>query len=351
MENANDQSQTTKSLLIAASFIIIVAGVHYASHVLIPFLLAAFISIVCAPPLRFLQNKGIPVSLSILIVLSMLLLAGSLLVIFVGASLNDFSQELPTYQNQLRQQLSSFSEILNQNGIHIPKENLSESLNPAVAMTMAANALSKLGNALTNTFLILITVIFILLEASSFKHKIHLAFGNNTQSLANFETFVQSVNHYLAIKSIFSLITGLLIALWLKVLGVNHPLLWGLIAFLLNYVPNIGSIIAAVPAVLLAFIQLGPTGAGLAALAYIAVNVILGSMVEPRFMGQGLGLSTLVVFISLVLWGSILGIVGMLLSIPLTMIVKIALENNDDTRWIAILLSSGASAKKELAQK
>jgi len=149
---------------------------------------------------------------------------------------------------------------------------------------------------------------------------------------------MDSLNKYLAIKTIFSLATGILVGIWLFILGVDYPILWGLLAFLLNYVPNIGSIIAAIPACLVALIQLGPVYALSAALGYLVLNIAIGSILEPRFMGRGLGLSTLVVFLSLVFWGWVLGPVGMLLSVPLTMIVKIALEGRDDTRKMAILL-------------
>jgi predicted PurR-regulated permease PerM len=152
--------------------------------------------------------------------------------------------------------------------------------------------------------------------------------------------FLLSVKNYLAIKSVVSLATGVVIGLWLYILGVDHFLLWGVTAFLLNFIPNIGSIIAAIPAVLLAFVQLGPGVAGMTALGYIVTNTVMGNIVEPRFMGRGLGLSTLVVFLSLVFWGWLLGTVGMLLSVPLTMIVKIGLESSESTRWLALLLCS-----------
>lgn len=120
--------------------------------------------------------------------------------------------------------------------------------------------------------------------------------------------------------------------------GIDYALLWGVLAFLLNFVPNIGSIIAAVPAVLLALIQLGPFSALMTAMGYLIANMVMGNIIEPRYMGKGLGLSTLVVFLSLVFWGWVLGPVGMLLSVPLTMLMKIALESSDETRWLAILM-------------
>ena len=145
--------------------------------------------------------------------------------------------------------------------------------------------------------------------------------------------------------------TGIAIGVWLAVIGVDYAMLWGLLAFLLNYVPNIGSIIAAVPTVLFAAVQLGPGAALWSAAGYLVVNVVVGSVVEPRFMGRGLGLSTLVVFLSLVFWGWVLGPVGMFLSVPLTMMIKIALDSRPDTHWIAVLLGPEGAAEEELAAR
>ena len=213
-------------------------------------------------------------------------------------------------------------------------------------MQMAAKALNGLGGVLTNASMILLTVIFILQEASGFPKKIRAGLKTPEKSLAGFSKFTESVNHYLALKTIFSLITGLFIWVWLTILGVDYALLWGLLAFLLNYVPNIGSIIAAVPPVLLALIQLGTFHSLMTALGFVIANIVVGSIFEPKFMGEGLGLSTLVVFLSLVFWGWVLGPVGMLLSVPLTMIMKIAFESNEETYWISVMLGGEPAGNK-----
>ena len=125
--------------------------------------------------------------------------------------------------------------------------------------------------------------------------------------------------------------------------NVDYPLLWALIAFLFNYIPNIGSILAALPALLLVSVTHTFVDLTSILLGYIVINILIGNIIEPKYMGKKLDLSSLIVFVSLIFWGWVLGPVGMLLSIPLTMIVKIAAENNNKTKWISTLL--GASSK------
>jgi len=197
-----------------------------------------------------------------------------------------------------------------------------------------------MGAILTNGFMIYLTMVFILLEASILPSKIKAALKNTPETYENLSQIADHVKRYLALKTLLSLTTGVLITVWLTILNVDYAIVWGLIAFLLNFVPNIGSLIAAVPAVILALLQHGPATALLTAFGYIVVNISIGNFIEPRLMGQRLGLSTLVVFLSLIFWGWVLGPLGMLLSVPLTMVVKIILQSHEDTRWIAILLGS-----------
>ena len=229
-------------------------------------------------------------------------------------------------------------------------EVLLESFDLKAVFRVVGKTLGGVGALLSNTFLILITVIFIVLEASSFPKKLKAISGDSNESLVNLQKIVSNIKHYMAIKTLVSIATGILIAIWLIILRVDYPWLWGMLAFFLNFVPNIGSIIAAVPPALLAFVQFGIVKLLLTALGFMVVNVMIGNIIEPRFMGRGLGLSTLVVFVSLVFWGWVLGPVGMLLSIPLTMTVKIALESKEDTRWIAILLGSDVRGESTRTQ-
>ena len=344
----NNKSHGVRLLVIAAAFVIVVAGMRAAEPILVPFLLSAFIAIISAPPLFWLRRRGLPMGVALLTVIAAILAIGFLMGALIGASVKDFSAALPVYQARLQEEIGALLAWLGGIGIEISDQFLLEYFDPGAAMRLVGSTLTRLGGLLTNAFLILLTVIFILLEASSFPTKLRTILESSNRSLANFDRAINNVKRYMAKKTLMSLATGICIAIWLAVLGVDYPLLWGVLAFLLNFVPNIGSIIAAIPAILLAWVQLGVKSALLTALGFVVVNVAIGNVIEPRYMGRGLGLSTLVVFLSLVFWGWVLGPVGMLLSVPLTMTVKIALESNEGTRWIAVLLGSEAPAKAAL---
>jgi predicted PurR-regulated permease PerM len=328
------------AVLILASFVIVVAGMKAASSILVPFFLAVFIAVICTPPLFWLQRKGVPKVLALVLILVAILVVGLLFGALIGPSLNDFLRSLPDYQERLSTHLAALIGWLREKGVNIPAEEVPRALNPGWVMNLAGGIFEALSSILTNAFLILLTVVFILLEAADLPKKLRTVLKNPERALSTIEKFSQDAKRYLVIKTLVSAATGLAIWLWLLILGVDYPVLWGTLAFLLNYVPNIGSIIAALPAVLLALVQLGVGSALLTALGFVVANTVLGNLVEPKLMGRRLSLSALVVFLSLVFWGWILGPIGMILSVPMTSLVKIALESYEETRGLAIMLGS-----------
>jgi len=335
----SDNSRLASNLMLtAASAVIVIAGIKSAAEMLVPFLLSIFIAVLTAPVLHWMSRRGIPDLLAVLLLMLGFLIIGSGLTLFLGGTINAFYQDLPTYESKLQDLAQQTLAWARGYGFEVPNNVLKEYINPGVAMNAVATVFNGLGSVLTNAFLILFTVVFILMEASGMPDKMKRAFGEHTSTLSNFERFSGLVQRYLAIKTLMSLGTGLSIGVVLWIIGVDYAPVWALVAFLLNYIPNIGSIIAAVPAVLVALIQLGPAEAFATILTFVVVNTLFGNVIEPRMMGRTLGLSTLVVFLSLVFWGWVLGPVGMLLSIPLTMVVKIALETRPQSRWMATLL-------------
>ncbi len=331
-------SSLSRMLLTAGSFVLVVAGMRVASPILVPFLLACFIAIICAPALYWMQEKKIPQFISVIFLVLVILVVGFLLVAVLGTSLNNFLNSLPEYEALIMERMTYFVNLIEGFNMKISSDLLTQYFNPENVFQMAANIFTRLSNALTNIFMILLTIFFLLLELSGIRDKMYRAFTVPEGSVTYMDAFVGSVNRYLSIKTLLSFSTGVVIFIFLEFVGVDYPLLWGCLAFLFNFVPNIGSIMAAVPPVILAFIQLGLAPTLVTIIGYLVVNAVIGNLIEPRLLGKRLGLSTLVVFLSLVFWGWVLGPVGMLLSVPLTMVVKIVLENSEDTKWIAILL-------------
>ena len=338
------QSPAAQFLLMAAAFMIVVAGMRAAEAILVPLLVAGFLAIISASPVFWLKQKGLPAALAACLVVLGVLGAGFVFILIIGSSLDDFSSAIPRYQARLKEEIAPIAQWIQGLGFQPNEDILLKSIDPGASMQLVAKMLSGVGGILTNSFLILLTVIFILFESSSFPQKVRTALGDPKGALPQFQRIIDAVNNYLAIKTLLSLGTGVIVAIWVAVLGIDFPVIWGLLAFLLNYIPNLGSIIAAVPPVLLGYIQFGIGRALLVASGFIVVNVIFGNVLEPKLMGRKLGLSTLVVFLSLIFWGWVWGPVGMLLSVPMTMVVKFALESSPTTRWISILLDSEASS-------
>lgn len=343
--------KNTNALISFAAVIVIVYGLQAAKVLLVPFLLAVLLALIAVRPMLWLQKHKVPSALAaLLIVISMMLVLGAVGAI-VGSSIADFTEALPVYQARL--------DVIVQGTLNFAAQfvgdkksfaELGALIDPGWAMGLAASILNGLQDVLTNVFLILFTMVFILLEASSMGTKVQAAFGRSTDTLEGPRKFLNNLGRYLGIKTVVSMVTGLTATLLTWWIGLDFPLLWGMLAFLFNYVPTIGSIIAAVPAVLLALVQLGPAEATTTAIGFLALNTLFGNIIEPRLMGYGVGISPLVVFTGLILWGWIFGPVGMLLSVPLSMTVKMALESDERTRWIAILIGSERDAEYALAR-
>jgi len=337
--SALDRAVIFKTVIMLAGIVVVIAGLMNAKVVLIPLMMAILIVVVIRGPINWLQGKGASNWLANLLVLALFCSTILLVVMVVGSSMTDFVKNVPGYQANLKQQTQHLDTFLANKGIHLHGVRLEEVINPGSVMNYAGQVVSDLSGLFTNGFLVLLLVVFMSLEAGGFPAKIKLAFGHREDKVALLiNEFNVSIRSYMAIKTVVSLGTGVLVTLCLMVIGVDYPIMWGMLAFAFNFIPNIGSIIAAVPAVLLAVVQLGAGNALAVAACYLVINLLVGNVIEPRFMGKGLGLSTTVVFLSLVFWGWVFGPIGMLLSVVLTMNLKLLLVCSEETKWLALLL-------------
>jgi AI-2 transport protein TqsA len=333
-------SRGMRILIGIAALVIIIAGVNLAQSVVVLFLLSFFLALLGTPPVLWLKEKNIPSGFAVLIVMAGMIIIIILISAQIGSSFTSFLDELPLLQSRIREQVLELSAYLRSKGFSGTQKLLLDYVRPEVLLKFTADLLSGLSSVLSDLVLVLLTVTFILLEVSSFPKKLRAVLGDPKQVFPQFTKFINDMKRYMVIKTIINLAAGILIGLWMYILGVQFPVLWGFLAFLLHYIPNIGSVIAAIPAALLAFVQFGIGSALLVIAGNILIGFVIGNVIEPRLMGRKFGLSTLVVFLSLIFWGSLLGFIGAILSIPLTMTLKFAFESNERTRWIAVLLGS-----------
>ncbi|MBW0868376.1 AI-2E family transporter [Citrobacter amalonaticus] len=327
-----------KIVIMLGMLVIILTGIRFAADIIVPFILALFIAVVLSPLVQRMVKLRVPRVLAISLLVIIIVMAMVLLLAYLGTSLNELARTLPQYRSSLVIPLKNLEPWLVRLGIGVSVDEMVKYIDPNAAMTLITNLLAQLTNAMSSIFLLLLTVVFMLLEVPQLPTKFQQIMVRPVEGMAAIQRAIDSVSHYLVLKTAISLVTGLVVWGMLSALDVRFAFIWGLLAFALNYIPNIGSVLAAIPPIIqvLAF---GCLYDALVVLAgYLIINLVFGNILEPRIMGRGLGLSTLVVFLSLIFWGWLLGPVGMLLSVPLTIIVKIALEQSVGGQSIAILL-------------
>lgn len=339
-------------LITGACLCVVVAGLRAAGPIIVPVLLSAYLAVLALAPIRWLIARKVPTWAALPLVLVGVITTFLLGGVLVGSSIRTFSAKLPEYEDRIEDLAAGSVAWLDSQGlgIDLSTDTLLGYLDAGRLANLAGTLVTSVGSVLSDTAFVLLATIFILAEAAGLPRKLQVAFGADAK-LDRFAGVVGDLQNYLAIKTRISVVSGVLSGLLCWAVGVDYPLLWGLMAFLLNYIPTLGSVIALTPPTLLAFLLLGWQHGVVLLVGYLAIEMVMGNVVEPRIMGKHLGLSSLVVFLSLLFWGWIWGPIGMFLSVPLTMVVKILLEHSDDLKWIAVLLGSGAEVRDILAHE
>lgn len=341
-----DSSSLKNYFFYFATFVVIIAGIKMAGEVVVILFLAIFISSIFSTLLNVLQKKGIARIFSYFFILLIISIISFLLVYVINISLNDFILNLPEYEEKFRTIVLNSIQFAQDSGFDIDKQKILNALNFASFFGFSTNIIGIIGTFLSKFLLVIIGVAFILAESKSFQTKLKIIFRYDAKKLERFNLFSYNIQKYFVVKSFTSFLTGFIIAIVLSFFGVDYPILWGVIAMLFNFIPVIGSIIASIPAILLALMSLDLSATIWVTILYVVINISISNILEPKLMGKELGLSPLVIFFSLIFWGYILGIVGMFLAVPITMTLKIAFDSNINTHWIGILMSD-LSKKRE----
>lgn len=337
MPQSLDKNRAIRPLVAIAAIAVIAFGLREAAGILNPLLLGAFVAVATMPMLFFLHRKGVPRSLALAIAILVDLLAlVSIAALFAG-NIPAITKRIPFYVTRVTDQLDRIIAFLQHRGFEASGAELRNLLNPELLFGLGAGFLRGLGATLSNIFVILLVSAFILAEAEDFGKKVRKIARQN-EDVDRLAGGLRDINRYLEIKTLTSALTGAAATVVCLVFSVDFPFLWGGLVFFLNFIPNIGSILAAIPPILLALIEGGlATGAGVAG-GFLAVNFVIGNILEPRWMGRTLGLSDFVVLLSLVVWGWVFGPIGALLSAPLTMLVRLAIGWNPQLVWLDTLM-------------
>ena len=325
-------------LLVFACLAIIVAGLKAAAAILVPFVLALFLAVVSMPIMLGLRRRRVWAPLAVGTTVLINALVFGLMVLIVTNAVADLNTKFPGYVSLFRGHWGRWMMELEGRGIPATAYLNIDFADATRVVALVSGAVQTIAQVLSIAFIIGLIMTFVLAEATVFPLKFQAILGGNRQGRLQVLQIAKEVQVYLGLKFILSLATGVSVAALCYLASLDFPVLLGLIAFVLNFIPTIGSIIAAIPGVLLALVLHGEVTGLMVALGYFTINTVIGNIIDPHVMGRRMGLSTLVVVLSLLFWGWVWGPVGALLSVPLTMGLKIAVENVPDLRWIAVLL-------------
>jgi predicted PurR-regulated permease PerM len=338
----------SRFFIVIAAIVVVTAGLRAARPVLLPITLAVFFAIVSQPLLEGLKRLPLPmgrriphpVAAVLTVCLDLALLA--VVVWLLSTSVLGFRAALPRYEERLGQLWDAAVAWAAALGVDISGRRLRDLIGTDTLFGALQDTATALTGFLTRLVLVVLTLFFTLLEQPRIPRKLRAAFGREAQAQERMLKVAAEILVYLRVKTLISIATGVLFGLWVALLGIDFPLLWGFLAFVLNYIPNIGSIVGAIPPTALALVGSGPGTTALVVIGSLVINLGLSNAVEPQMMGRSLGLSPLVVFISVILGGWVWGPMGIVLGVPITMAMKILFENTEDLRWVAVLMGRNA---------
>lgn len=336
---SRETGRTLRTVVLLASLVVIIAGLRAARPVLTPLALAAFVAAVSFPVVSYLRAQGARPALAIIATVALDALIVAVFVSIVVETVADLRVELPSYIARGQALEAAARARLETWGMVLPPEFYSSLIQPQRLVDYVTIAARNITSWMALVFLLLLYLVFILLEAVQLPSKMRTVLGANARAITVGSAVLVQVQRYLTLKTLISLATGVAVGIGAALLGVDFAAFWGLLAFGLNFIPNIGSIIAAIPAVAVALLQLGVQHAIALAVIYLVVNILLGNILDPILIGRQLRLSPIVILVSLVFWGWTWGVIGAFLAVPLTISLRVALQTSE--RWAKLAALMG----------
>ena len=357
----NDQTvdwgrKGSQAVVTLACLFVVLTGMKIAANVLVPIVYAFFLAVLSYPMVRWLRRRRVPAGLALGI--TMLVNLGALAgMVTVGVRLLiSFWADLPRYLRGLQQYSNDAAAWLEANGVTGAKGTVSGLFdwNNLIGWATQQDVMSNLGSFGISTFgtlatflasliMVIIVMMFILMEAQGTQSRLQAVHLSGGPDLSGLMRSADDIQKYLGVKTLISALTGLMAGFWCWFFDLHYPLLWALLAFLFNYIPAVGSTAASVPAIVVALGQHGPATALFVAIGSGGIKCFLDNCVQPTMRGNRFGISPLVVILSVIFWGWLWGPLGMFLAVPLTMVLKVLLDNNAEFQWISV-----AMAKKKI---
>jgi AI-2 transport protein TqsA len=341
---ANGPLRTTDWLLRAAALVVILAALKLATPLVVTILLAAFLAIASAPLMFWLVRHGVNRYLAVMAALAADVAFFGAMVALAASGLDAMVSALPRYQARIDVLRDEASLWLKTQGLP-DLGDLLPTLTNADTGRLVGNAIAEAVRALSALVLVLFIVAFLLVELLGIEEKLRFIFRHPEIGIEQFRRAAAHVQRYIVVKTLANLLTGALVWVWLAAFRVDFAMLWGVCAFMLNYIPTIGSALLGVPVVAVTLLQFGFGTALFVGIGYMLINAAIAALVEPRVFGQALGLSPLVVFVSMVCWGWLWGPVGAVVAVPLTVIVKISLAYMEGYEWLSRMLGPVVGAQ------
>jgi predicted PurR-regulated permease PerM len=339
----NNLSFTLRFILGVAGLGIALIAVRQASGIIVPLLLAWIIVLSASPLFYWLREKNAPGWLAFALTFLAIITVGAFLVITLIVAVDQLFELLPTYSDEIDSIKQSIQEFLDGLGLgQITSSATADLIDPSAIMDLYAGLLGGLVEALSNVVLIFMAIIFMLVEAFNMPRKMAAELDAGNDYVRRLSEFSLDIRRYISITTWIGLLTGTLDTIFFMIMGVPLPLLWGILAFLLSYIPVVGFWLAAIPPTILAWLESGPLAAIIVFVGIILINGFADEVLKPKFMGEGLDLAPIMVILSITIWTAVLGPMGAILGIPVTMIVKeLVLEADEQNAWIARLIGKG----------
>lgn len=330
------------SAVLFASLAVGLLAMRAANDILSPILLALVLAISVSPLLRWFMNRGAPSWLALVLTIVLTILIILAIVWIVGLSVQDFGESLPEYEQRIDEIEESLGSTLTNLGVDVDNLAADRLVAPDQLLGLVAEFAGGLVSGLSNWGLILMTTAFFLVEATVIRRKVHSVAEDSDPDVQRSLRLNQDLRQYMVINAGVGLLAAVINVILLAIIGVDFALLWGVLSFFMSFIPSVGFLISVIPPALMALIQFGFTEMLIVIVAYIIINFLVDNVIKPRFIEEGVNISATVTFLSLILWGWVLGPIGAILAVPMAIMVQSILNSREETRWLAYMMGTGS---------